>query len=218
MASGNDSARDASSVRNGFTGEINGSLVQAGAIYGDVNLVARNLVDTPDRRGPLVVTTMVESCLAYKIAGVGRGFPASERTTIKLTIEALTEQAVVVHALRPVVRKRYIDPREIGKVADKSPLAERDFDVVLDSEPPRLVARSQSFRLRNLRKIPFSVTAGVPQVLVLRPIVRTVAVEWDLEVDWTCGGHQKTIVVDDGGLVFRLSPSTLLRPGEVPIP
>lgn len=122
--------------------------------------------------------------------------PAAE--DIEILVEARSVQAVVLHALRPVVLARRQPGPAYYEMTVTGHLEVRPFIVDLDPDSLRLATEGVDF--------PFTVSASDPELFRLSPTVTEHEVSWQLELDWTCAGRHGLIIINDNGRPFELHP------------
>ncbi|MFF0695146.1 tetratricopeptide repeat protein [Streptomyces tendae] len=126
----------------------------------------------------------------------------SKGTLYIVTLEARTCRAVILHGARPVVlARRPPRPaclmRRIG-----TSIKPRHFATDLDANPPRLRAEGEDF--------PFSISATDVEQFRFEVVTCTDEVYWQLELEWSCAGHEGTLVINDNGKPFETYPLTAL--------
>ncbi|MFG7942222.1 hypothetical protein [Streptomyces cacaoi] len=204
---------------NTFSGEAL-TVVQAGSITGDVTVhVAPGPRSAdgrpvppgdeepgspgeprePERTGePLALTCEVRAHEYVLPTGWSDAVPVSGGA-VRVYAEARADRAVLLRTLRPVVLARR-PPVQGTLCASAGTLEVRSYTLELGGRQPRL--RGPEFL--------YTVTPGDPEVFDLTVRCERHAVEWRLELDWTCAGRTGTAVVDLGGHPFRFTG----RPGR----
>lgn len=170
--------------------DVHGAVVQAGHIGGDV------IVQMPwgsPRSGdvPVVVTVDRLEDQAYVEFSDEPGVTHAWSGGLAILVEGCDIQAVVLKALRPVVLARRA-PRSPEHVdVRRAMLSPRPFRIDLDQPVPGLVAAGPDF--------PFTVTASDPEQFRVDLMLSNSAVDWHLELDWTCRGRTGTVRIPGDG-------------------
>ncbi|MBB5953688.1 hypothetical protein FHS29_000258 [Saccharothrix tamanrassetensis] len=175
--------------------DVHGSLIQAGAIHGDVYVGAERDHEVPDI--PVFVSVTCRGHDWVRVDGdPPEELPVSGGHEIRVLVQGYGARAVILHELRPVVvSRRPARPATSVGPAAVGALRPRGFTVRLD-DPPTLAARGPE-------TFPFTVTQSDPELFVLAPHADD-EVEWRLELDWTCADRHGTLVVPEQPL--RLHP------------
>jgi hypothetical protein len=211
---------DGSSARGGSRGSASvsgqgqgvrrnqGTMFGAGTvIHGDVRITksedhqnqsSRRVERTSFDGDPITLTVKLDDTSFFQIWDERDGMiyvPASGYT-MRITVEALEDRAVILSRMRPVVLSRQPPSGTLSPLAGVLPI--RRFVVFLDEDPPRLVARG-----RPRTDFPFKVAAHDPEVFELRVETARWDVTWVLELDWVCAGREGTTRIDLAGHPFR---------------
>jgi hypothetical protein len=179
-------------------GDIHGPLVQAGTIHGDVTVH-----HTPDPLAthpePFIIT--VNPGPADRTSF--RGFTSPHRITV--LVEGRGAQAVILHALRPVTLgrglrplRREVSPRLFRVDFDDRPVDASDIESGLYADLVRLEPRFRP--ATGGPDFPFAVHSSEPELFTITAFLqsrRVQAVEWRLELDWTCAGRNGTFVIPE---------------------
>ncbi|WP_432118073.1 helix-turn-helix domain-containing protein [Streptomyces sp. bgisy032] len=131
-------------------------------------------------------------------------------TVVRLTVQGLSDTAVVLEALRVRVSGRQEPARGNAYAMDQGcggALTPRYFDVDLDKDRPlaRPVAGSDAGTPIPAVSLPYRVSARDPEVLLVTARTQGCDCRWYLELDWSSQGRRGTVRVDDGGSPFRTS-------------
>ncbi|MER7768402.1 hypothetical protein [Kitasatospora sp. NPDC096140] len=183
---------------NRISGDVQGPVIQADVIIGDIHL-------TPDGApspgaGPTVSVELFgtsSTCVAYE---GGDGRVQNVAVGVKVLVEGLTAQAVVLRRMRPVVDSRRPARPPVLRVEMLAALETRGFTADLDAEPPTLGPARP-----GAPDFPFTVTNAGPELFAVAP-GSTCEVEWHLELDWTSAGRSGTVVIDRDGRPFTYLP------------
>jgi hypothetical protein len=176
---------------NRLEGDIGGAAIQAGAIYGDVN-VSPSPPRTDDfQDSPIIVTPTIIARVERTKWGLLGG------TAIKILVETRSSQAVVLHSIQPIVlsRQPLLEPWCLA------PVKVREFVVDLDEDPPKVRPKRHNFAPPEV-DFPFTVTASDPEMfqLVIQSYYR---VQFEFELSWTCAGRTgSTLIRDLGSIAF----------------
>ncbi|GGV30232.1 hypothetical protein GCM10010293_30490 [Streptomyces griseoflavus] len=131
-------------------------------------------------------------------------------TRVELSVQGTSRAAVVLTALRVRVTGRAAPASGNAYAMDQGcggALTPRYFDVDLDKDRPiaRAVAGNDSGTPIPAVRMPYSVSASDPEVLVVTARTARCDCRWYLELDWSSQGRTGTVRVDDRGLPFRTS-------------
>ncbi|WP_435859422.1 helix-turn-helix domain-containing protein [Streptomyces parvulus] len=131
-------------------------------------------------------------------------------TLVQLTVQGLSDTAVVLEALRVRVVGRSAPAGGNAYAMDQGcggSLTPRAFAVDLDKDRPlaRAVAGNDAGTPIPAVRMPYRVSATDPEVLHVTAATRTCDCQWYLELDWSSQGRTGTLRVDDGGRPFRTS-------------
>ncbi|MFV2119142.1 hypothetical protein ACE14D_12120 [Streptomyces sp. Act-28] len=140
------------------------------------------------------------------------GVPGGD-VLMELSVQAAGDETVVLHALHVrVVEKGAPLPWNaytmgVGCGGEIRPMS---FDVNLDAARPRAVpvAGQQGDTEIPASDFPYRVSANDPQVLQVTAHTAGHSVRWYLELEWSSGGRQGTLLVDDRGRPFATSATT----------
>lgn len=194
--------REEPSVTNRVSGEaqVNGPVIQTGAFHGDVTVYHGDTADMAQPAEP--VLTSVE----YFLTGTTvYQWDGSEDMWLpgpgmRVLVEAVSRQAVVLKGMRPVVVSRK-SPRPAHVHSHlRAALEVRGFMTDLDADVPVLVPRADT-----VADFPFTVTSSDPELFEVSPS-SSFDVEWRLELDWTSAGRSGTTVIDREGRPLRCLP------------
>ncbi|WP_312847520.1 MULTISPECIES: helix-turn-helix domain-containing protein [unclassified Streptomyces] len=131
-------------------------------------------------------------------------------TMVELSVQGTSGTAVVLTALRVRVVGRAGPAPGNAYGMDQGcggALTPRYFDVDLDKDRPiaRAVAGNDSGTPIPAVKLPYTVSATDPEVLLVTARTRGCDCRWYLELDWSSQGRTGTVRVDDDGRPFRTS-------------
>ncbi|MFI5749699.1 helix-turn-helix domain-containing protein [Streptomyces sp. NPDC051644] len=135
---------------------------------------------------------------------------------LELTVQGGSGQAVVLHGLhvRELSRNAPLpwSAYSMGEGCGGG-ITPQSFDIDLDDSRPALtpVAGEQAGKPVPPKDFPFRVTSTDVEVFDLDVHVEGHDVSWYLELEWSSGGREGTLRIDDGGKPFRTS-STKTRP------
>jgi hypothetical protein len=188
---------------NRFSGQASGPVIQAGAIHGNVTVNAGEaqpevpLLATPScfATGNLLITLEDPATVSFGSAAV-----FSPELGVKVLVEALTAQAVVLRGMRVAVVSRTPPRPAFLFAAAAGILEQRGFRVDLDARQPRLEPTSATGP-----DFPFTVSSSDPELFAVFPR-STFEVHWRLELDWTSRGRSGTVVIDRDGQPFHFVP------------
>jgi len=129
---------------------------------------------------------------------------------VELSVQGTSGTAVVLTALRVRVVGRAGPAPGNAYGMDQGcggALTPRYFDVDLDKDRPiaRAVAGNDSGTPIPAVKLPYTVSATDPEVLLVTARTRGCDCRWYLELDWSSQGRTGTVRVDDDGRPFRTS-------------
>ncbi|NLU70688.1 tetratricopeptide repeat protein [Streptomyces sp. HNM0574] len=164
-----------------------------------------------DERDPVLPAVRREpgSCLADLVVdGDPPRLMTPSGTLYVVTLQARTRRAVVLHGARAVVvsrrspRPACLTPR-LGRA-----IVPRYFRTDLDADPPRLHAEGTDF--------PFQISETDVEQFRFEVVTSRDEVAWRLELDWACGIHEGTLVLDDNGAPFEAYPVPALFDGRSP--
>ncbi|MEU0389492.1 hypothetical protein [Streptomyces chartreusis] len=194
--------KEGSYVENRLSGEaqVYGPVIQAGTIHGNVTVNARGA-----EQPAVPVLTSVEAFRTSTdvFQWVGSEDFWSPGVGVRVLVEAVSQQAVVLKRMRPVVVSRK-PPRPAYIAGEIMGILEvRGFMVNLDADVPVLVPRGSA-----APNFPFTVTSGDPELFEVLPS-SSFEVEWRLELEWTSAGRSGVTVIDADGKPFRCLPNPL---------
>lgn len=135
---------------------------------------------------------------------------------LELTVQGKSGQAVVLNGLhvRTLSRKAPLEwsAYSMGEGCG-SGITPQSFDIDLDDSRPTLtpVAGQQGDERVPPKNFPFRVSSTDVEVFDLDAHVEGHDVSWYLELEWSSGGREGTLRIDDGGKPFRTS-SIKVRP------
>lgn len=177
-----------------FLAANGGNTVQAGDIHGDVHLIVN--MGHAEYETPIVVTSTssgVEFAVVAEAAD-SRKLLISGWGVFTVLVEGRSAQAVVLHAIRPVVVRRRPPRPPLDRQAAFSRMEPRRFVIDFDAEQPCVAAQGVDF--------PFTVSASDPEQFQFTPLSRQDEVEWRFELDWTCAGRNGTTVIESPDFVI----------------
>jgi hypothetical protein len=176
---------------NRLEGDVGGTAIQAGAIYGDVNISPSPPRTDDFRDSPIIVTPTVVARVERTVWGL-LGI-----TAIEVLVETRGSQAVVLHGIRPIVLSRQLPPDTWCYAA----VQVRGFRVELDADPPKVHPERHGFDPPEV-DFPFSVTASDPEMFRL-VIESDYQVQFEFELSWTCAGRAgSTLIRELGSTAF----------------
>lgn len=131
-------------------------------------------------------------------------------TRVELSVQGTSGTAVVLTALRVRVTGRTAPASGNAYAMDQgcgAALTPRSFDVDLDKDRPvaRAVAGNDAGTPIPAVRMPYSVSASDPEVLLVTARTARCDCRWYLELDWSSQGRTGTVRVDDRGRPFRTS-------------
>ncbi|MET4647739.1 plasmid maintenance system antidote protein VapI [Streptomyces atratus] len=129
---------------------------------------------------------------------------------LELTVQGRSGQAVVLHGLHVRVLSREAPlawPAYSMGEGCGGGITPQSFDVDLDDNRPTLtpVAGEHAGTPVPPKDFPFRVTSTDVEVFDLDAHVEGHDVSWYLELEWSSGGNDGTLRIDDGGKPFRTS-------------
>lgn len=191
---------------NRISGDVKGPVIQADVIVGDIHLVSGG---APSQGAALVVSVELFGTSSTYVAYEGsEGPPRNVEVGVKVLVEGLSAQAVVLRRMRPVVDSRRPARPALFCVGISAPLETHAFTADLDAEPPVLAPARP-----GVPDFPFTVTNAGPELFAVAP-GSTSEVEWHLELDWTSAGRSGTVVVDQDGRPFTYLPRPVGDPAS----
>ncbi|MFD4763904.1 helix-turn-helix domain-containing protein [Streptomyces sp. NPDC058439] len=129
---------------------------------------------------------------------------------LELTVQGKSGQVVVLKGLHVRTLSRKVplawSAYSMGDGCG-SGITPQSFDIDLDDNRPTLtpVAGQQGDVRVPPKNFPFQVSSTDVEVFDLKAHVEGHDVSWYLELDWSSGGRQETLRIDDGGKPFRTS-------------
>ncbi|MER5887227.1 helix-turn-helix transcriptional regulator [Streptomyces sp. NPDC001941] len=131
-------------------------------------------------------------------------------TLLRLSVQGLSDTAVVLEALRVRVAGRTSPAEGNAYAMDMGcggALTPRSFAVDLDKDRPvvRAVAGNDSGNPIPAVRMPYRVSAKDPEVLLITAGTSACDCRWYLELDWSSQGRSGTVRIDDDGRPFRTS-------------
>ncbi|GAA4547814.1 hypothetical protein [Amycolatopsis samaneae] len=213
--------RSAWTVGKDVSGTVNGPVIQAETIHGEVHVST-----TPREPGPgeaPVVVTIEAVGKTFAVVGDHhpRQIPFSGEAKVQVLVEATGARAVVLTRLRPVVLSRRVPERTrsvgwvlggLGAHAFRAQLEEepprlRPVEHPKPSDPPMIRRLGTLFRTKRVTDFPFTVAPLDPALFIVEPHAERHDIEWRLELDWTYQGRRGTTVIDDHGHPFLIGPT-----------
>ncbi|MET8407843.1 hypothetical protein ABZV34_06970 [Streptomyces sp. NPDC005195] len=132
------------------------------------------------------------------------GAIAADGQRVALTVQGTGDETVVIESLHVRVADSGPPPAwnaYLGSSGCGGGVETRSFDTDLDAGHPALVPKA------GQRGVPYKVSRSDPEVLYITAHARTHDVHWYVELQWSSGGRQGTVRVDDHGRPFRTSGS-----------
>ncbi|MFE5856119.1 helix-turn-helix domain-containing protein [Streptomyces sp. NPDC056500] len=131
-------------------------------------------------------------------------------TLVRLTVQGLGDQAVVLQGLRVRVaaqrppQRRNVYGMSLGCGGTMTP---RMFDVDLDAARPTAlsVPGNDSGVELPAASFPYRVSARDPEILLITARTVTCDCDWYLELEWSSADRSGTVRIDDAGRPFRTS-------------
>jgi hypothetical protein len=127
--------------------------------------------------------------------------PAGEQR-IALTVQGTGDETVVIESIHVrVLRKGAPLPWNVFDMAAGcgGNVSTRSFDVNLDAAQPAAVPKA------GQRGFPYRVSESEPEVLYVTARAGAHDVSWVIDIQWSSGGRQDKLRVDDHGKPFRTS-------------
>ncbi|HZF90326.1 MAG TPA: helix-turn-helix domain-containing protein [Streptomyces sp.] len=139
-----------------------------------------------------------------------QGAVHGRETTVRISVQGLSATAVVLEALRVRVAGRAEPAPGHAYAMDEGcggALTPRHFAVDLDQDRPlaRAVAGNDAGTPIPAVRMPYRVSAGDPEVLLVTARTAGCDCRWFLELDWSSQGRTGTVRIDDHGRPFRTS-------------
>ncbi|MFD9092383.1 helix-turn-helix domain-containing protein [Streptomyces collinus] len=129
---------------------------------------------------------------------------AADAQRVALTVQGTGDDTVVIESLHVRVVDSGPPPAwnaYLGSSGCGGGVETRSFDTDLDAGHPVIVPKA------GQRGVPYKVSQSDPEVLYITAHARTHDVHWYVELQWSSGGRQGTIRIDDHGRPFRTSGS-----------
>ncbi|MEU4032480.1 helix-turn-helix domain-containing protein [Streptomyces collinus] len=133
-----------------------------------------------------------------------QGAVAADAQRVALTVQGTGDDTVVIESLHVRVVDSSPPPAwnaYLGSSGCGGGVETRSFDTDLDAGHPTIVPKA------GQRDVPYKVSRSDPEVLYVTANARAHDVRWYVELQWSCGGRQGTIRIDDHGSPFRTSGS-----------
>lgn len=133
-----------------------------------------------------------------------QGAVAADAQRVALTVQGTGDDTVVIESLHVRVVDSGPPPAwnaYLGSSGCGGGVETRSFDTDLDAGHPVIVPKA------GQRDVPYKVSQSDPEVLYITAHARTHDVHWYVELQWSSGGRQGTIRIDDHGRPFRTSGS-----------
>ncbi|MEV5797066.1 helix-turn-helix domain-containing protein [Streptomyces collinus] len=133
-----------------------------------------------------------------------QGAVAADAQRVALTVQGTGDDTVVIESLHVRVVDSSPPPAwnaYLGSSGCGGGVETRSFDTDLDAGHPVIVPKA------GQRDVPYKVSQSDPEVLYITAHARTHDVHWYVELQWSSGGRQGTIRIDDHGRPFRTSGS-----------
>ncbi|MGW3150939.1 helix-turn-helix domain-containing protein [Streptomyces sp. NPDC001177] len=142
------------------------------------------------------------------------GAIASDGQRVALTVQGTGSDVAVIESM--YVRVVRSGPPLAWNVYDMAVgcgggVETASFDIDLDAEQPTPVPKA------GQHGFPYSVSRSDPEVLYVTPHTNGHDVSWYLELQWSSGGRQGTMQIDDHGKPFRTSAMTGRPQYEYPL-
>ncbi|MFF2080572.1 hypothetical protein ACFVXG_38140 [Kitasatospora sp. NPDC058162] len=191
--------------------DIQGPVIQAGVV-GDIYVGT----DSVRQQAAEVLAVSVEgfrsTTTGYSYVGEDARAAWLPGGGVKVLVEGLTTQAVVLNRMRPVIDARKPPRPARVTMSVLSVIEERGFVVDLSGSTPALVPLRP-----EAPDFPFMVAKGDPELFAVTPYSSD-QVFWHLELDWTSAGRTGTAVIKwTNGRPFVCMPGppdvSLPRPG-----
>ncbi|WP_328434276.1 helix-turn-helix domain-containing protein [Streptomyces sp. NBC_00425] len=132
------------------------------------------------------------------------GAVAADGQRVALTVQGTGDDTVVIESLHVRVVDSSAPPAwyaYLGSSGCGGGVETRSFATDLDAPHPVIVPRA------GQRGVPYKVSRTDPEVLYVTARVRAHDVKWYVELQWSSGGRQGTVRIDDHGKPFRTSGS-----------
>jgi hypothetical protein len=188
-------------VHNEAEGGHRNNYVQAGRIDGGVHFYQVRGEECSDIEHPVIATVELRPGARLVDLVVDDEPPRAmtpSGTIHVVTLEARTERAVILNAVRPVVLSRRLPRPACCTARIGAKINPRRFTTDFNADPPKLRAVGPDF--------PFTISATDVEQFWFEPVVRAAEVRWQLELDWICAGHRGSTVVNNNGKPFEIYP------------
>ncbi|WP_329224195.1 transcriptional regulator [Streptomyces sp. NBC_01485] len=132
------------------------------------------------------------------------GAVAADGQRVALTVQGAGDETAVIESLHVRVVDSSTPPAwnaYLGSSGCGGGAQTRSFDTDLDSGHPAIVPKA------GQRGVPYKVSQSDPEVLYITAHASVHDVSWYVELQWSSGGRQGTIRIDDHGKPFRTSGS-----------
>ncbi|MEH0471625.1 helix-turn-helix domain-containing protein [Streptomyces sp. B21-097] len=129
---------------------------------------------------------------------------AADGQRVALTVQGVGDETVVIESLHVRVVDSGTPPAwnaYLGSSGCGGGVETRSFATDLDAVHPVIVPRA------GQRGVPYKVSRSDPEVLYITAEARAHDVKWYVELQWSSGGRQGTVRIDDHGKPFRTSGS-----------
>ncbi|MFI9568359.1 helix-turn-helix domain-containing protein [Streptomyces rishiriensis] len=165
----------------------------------DPQCEARYLIDRPP--GEVSPPVMGQDVPGWVKA---QGAIAADGQRVALTVQGTGDETVVIESLHVRVVDSGAPPAwnaYEGSSGCGGGVETRSFATDLDAAHPTIVPRA------GQRGVPYKVSRSDPEVLYITAHARAHDVKWYVELQWSSGGRQGTVRIDDHGTPFRTSGS-----------
>ncbi|MEF9905229.1 helix-turn-helix domain-containing protein [Streptomyces sp. P9-A2] len=167
--------------------------------WDDPQCEGKYLIDRPaDKVSPPVMGQDVPGWVK------AHGAVAADRQRVALTAQGTGDETVVIESLHVRVVSSSAPPAwnaYLGSSGCGGGVETRSFDTNLDAAHPAIVPKA------GQRGFPYKVSRSDPEVLYITAGADAHDVNWYVELQWSSGGRQGTIRIDDHGKPFRTSGS-----------
>lgn len=167
--------------------------------WDDPQCEARYLIDRPP--GEVSPPVMGQDVPGWVKA---HGAVAADAQRVALTVQGAGDETVVIESLHVRVVDSGTPPAwnaYEGSSGCGGGVETRSFDTDLDAAHPSIVPKA------GQRGVPYKVSQSDPEVLYITARASAHDVKWYVELQWSSGGRQGTIRIDDHGKPFRTSGS-----------
>ncbi|MFI6874904.1 hypothetical protein ACIBL6_15840 [Streptomyces sp. NPDC050400] len=176
--------------------QIRGPVIQAGYINGDINVRTA----PPPPEVPLLAS--------FEYHGSHDSYQIEDGTWhtmglgVRVLIEGLTTQAVILKRMRPIILSRTPPHPAVVTRVTAGILEVRGFSTDLDHETPSLTPLPSTAQFFQTPRppwqpppdFPFTVTNSAPELLEIHPRSEC-DVKWSLELDWSSAGRHGTVTI-----------------------